>query len=526
MDNVKYNLLKDVCISNGGKLLTKNSTEVNTNTKLKYSCKEGHKWETTYHSVIKGTWCDKCKRIEYFEKVRQRQSNKILTQLKPILKNRQGKLLKGEYHNQQSKFQFECKEAHVFETRPDLIIQRGSWCNSCSRKEKLEKERKINEEKTLNDLYRVVKKNKGEILNGEYINIKSKFIFKCKEGHTWETAPYLIIKGHWCGKCSNKIVIDKQRGNIESVLKYIQEKKGKYISGEYINQYSKIIVECDKGHRWNVNSNSLLSKKSWCRECLGTQKRNIDEMIIIGKDRGGKCLSKEYVNDYTKLEWECCEGHVFWSSPNNIKHGKWCPECSTGFYERICRFYFEKIFQKKFLKVRPVWLKNPKTKKNFEIDGYNDVLKIGFEHQGSQHYDDKTYYSKPNIFDNDILKKMLCIDNGVILIEIPELITLTKLNKLKSFIYKELRRLKIKPTVPETELYISNYELYTYTRTKERKSIELSVEQKLKTHNFKVLNFMFDGIHKVDVECSNKHNSTLLIRNIINNKVKCKFCKF
>jgi hypothetical protein len=110
-----------------------------------------------------------------------------------------------------------------------------------------------------------------------------------------------------------------------------------------------------------VNCNSLLSKKSWCRECVGTKKRNIEEMLVIGKDRGGKCLSKVYINDFTKLEWECCDGHNFWTSPNNIKHGKWCPECSSGFYERICRFYFEKIFEKKFIKVRPDWLKNSKT---------------------------------------------------------------------------------------------------------------------------------------------------------------------
>lgn len=31
---------------------------------------------------------------------------------------------------------------------------------------------------------------------------------------------------------------------------------------------------------------------------------------------------------YTKLEWECHDGHRFWSSPYTIlKGGHWCPEC-------------------------------------------------------------------------------------------------------------------------------------------------------------------------------------------------------
>ena len=230
MDTLKYKLLNDVCTSNGGKLLTKNSTKVNTITKLKYSCKKGHKWETTYHSVLKGTWCEECRRVEKIEKIRIKQINKILPKLTKFLKKKGGILLNGYYINQNSKFKFKCKEGHIFETRPDTIINRGNWCDKCSRKEKIERERILNGTKIKIELNKVVKKNKGEILEEEYININSKFKFKCKEGHIWETRPYLIIKGHWCSNCSHKINIDKQRGNIESVLIYIKEKKGKYIS--------------------------------------------------------------------------------------------------------------------------------------------------------------------------------------------------------------------------------------------------------------------------------------------------------
>ena len=46
--------------------------------------------------------------------------------------------------------------------------------------------------------------------------------------------------------------------------------------------------------------------------------------------RGGKCISETMTKGdlYTKLEWECHDGHRFWSSPYTIlKGGHWCPEC-------------------------------------------------------------------------------------------------------------------------------------------------------------------------------------------------------
>jgi len=44
--------------------------------------------------------------------------------------------------------------------------------------------------------------------------------------------------------------------------------------------------------------------------------------------RGGKCLSDTYVNNQTKLLLECAEGHQWEAAPNSIKNGSWCPHCA------------------------------------------------------------------------------------------------------------------------------------------------------------------------------------------------------
>jgi Zn finger protein HypA/HybF involved in hydrogenase expression len=51
-------------------------------------------------------------------------------------------------------------------------------------------------------------------------------------------------------------------------------------------------------------------------------------MIGIALTRGGNCLSKEYIDAKTKLEWQCKAGHSWFATPNHIKNGTWCPTCS------------------------------------------------------------------------------------------------------------------------------------------------------------------------------------------------------
>ena len=53
-------------------------------------------------------------------------------------------------------------------------------------------------------------------------------------------------------------------------------------------------------------------------------------MHEIAKSRNGKCLSKEYINSSTKLEWQCSKNHTFWMKPNNVQQGNWCPICSKS----------------------------------------------------------------------------------------------------------------------------------------------------------------------------------------------------
>jgi hypothetical protein len=104
---------------------------------------------------------------------------------------------------------------------------------------------------------------------------------------------------------------------------------GKCLSAEYINANTKLKWRCDKGHVWESTPSSV-TQGHWCLECSGSKKKNIYDMHNLAKIRGGNCLSKEYVNNKTKLKWQCNEGHIWEAVPSSVATGTWCPVCGRN----------------------------------------------------------------------------------------------------------------------------------------------------------------------------------------------------
>mgnify|MGYP005993385105 CR=1 FL=1 len=90
-----------------------------------------------------------------------------------------------------------------------------------------------------------------------------------------------------------------------------------------------------------------------------------------------------------------------------------------------------------------------------ELDGYNEELKLAFEHQGEQHFSLKTHFIRTHIALqqrklDDIEKLKLCKKHGIHLIQVPEVPSRLKINELKEFIRAKclLKDMKI----PETRM--------------------------------------------------------------------------
>ena len=137
--------------------------------------------------------------------------------------------------------------------------------------------------------------------------------------------PTEIKSGNWCPYCAGR------RQTIDEMKSLAKSKGGKCLSDEFHGVEKKLKWMCEKGHTWEAIPNNV-KRGSWCPTCAGRIPLSIEEMKIFAQQRGGKCLSKEYKNNRTKLQWQCAKGHVWWAAPYSIKSGRWCRKCA---YENL-----------------------------------------------------------------------------------------------------------------------------------------------------------------------------------------------
>ncbi|KKR45833.1 MAG: hypothetical protein UT82_C0021G0009 [Parcubacteria group bacterium GW2011_GWB1_40_14] len=335
-----------------------------------------------------------------------------LKEMRGIAIKRGGRCLSSEYVNTRTKLEWQCKNGHIWEAMSHSVLN-GNWCLICSGRGKL----------TVQDLQKIATSRGGRCLSEIYLNSKAPILWECKDGHTWYASASAIRRGSWCFKCGVIIRSEKHRKyTLKDMRRIAEEKGGKCLSTDFRNIDEKVKWQCKNGHVWEAPGSSVLYGKTWCLICAGKEKKTITEMQEIAEKRGGTCLSEKYTNIDTLLRWRCKNGHTWEAVPHNIMAGSWCPICSIGISERICKTIFESVFNKKFPKQRPRWLIGPRGNL-MELDGYSKELNLAFEYHGKQHFLTHELFHRDSSLEqrmsDDEIKRELCKENGVILIEVP-----------------------------------------------------------------------------------------------------------
>jgi hypothetical protein len=114
---------------------------------------------------------------------------------------------------------------------------------------------------------------------------------------------------------------------LEEMRELARARGGECLSQAFTNIHTKLRWRCAEGHEWGATPASVKHLNSWCPKCAGLARLTIEEVREFARERGGECLSTEYVNNRTRLRWRCAQGHEWESTYDNIQTGKWCPEC-------------------------------------------------------------------------------------------------------------------------------------------------------------------------------------------------------
>lgn len=126
--------------------------------------------------------------------------------------------------------------------------------------------------------------------------------------------------------------------------------------------------------------------------------------------------NKVYDVELSRFEKSSPVRQKFVFNPNNRKFG------SIG--ERLCCKIMEEYLGREVkVGIRPDFLKNPKTKRNLELDVYDPITKTAIEYNGIQHYKyvskfHKTAEDFEKQVERDLLKIELCEKEGVNLLSV------------------------------------------------------------------------------------------------------------
>ena len=127
------------------------------------------------------------------------------------------------------------------------------------------------------------------------------------------------------------ICAGKQKLSYEYVKAEIEKVEGYILlSKEYVNNKTKMKLKCPVGHEIEMNWSNFQTGNR-CPECAGKKKKIIKEVREYVESQGYILISKEYKNNQTKLKMKCPKGHIFWMNWNNFyTGGNRCPECCNS----------------------------------------------------------------------------------------------------------------------------------------------------------------------------------------------------
>lgn len=329
-----------------------------------------------------------------------------------------GECLSEQYVNIKTKLLWKCSERHEWKATGGDVVA-GRWCKKCRLKSKI----------TINEPRRLAMERGGECLSNEYTNSNEKLTWKCGKGHIWN-ATYKDVKyaQSWCPDCGGR-----KKFTLEFMKELAEKNGGEFLSTHYERTHDRYEWKCKHGHTWKAVANSVVHG-AWCPHCAKVARKTLEQCKSFAIDKGGDCLSDTYVNSASKLRWKCSEGHEWDAIANNVFRGTWCPQCSLE--NRECGVGETRGLKTlaetghEFKKIRPEWMKS-ESGFSLELDGYCEERKIAFEYNGIAHYKYIPYFHKAkSLFlttrRRDSLKRKVCAEQGIILIQLHEVLNPTE----------------------------------------------------------------------------------------------------
>ncbi|MFC7420936.1 hypothetical protein ACFQNF_13805 [Iodobacter arcticus] len=309
--------LNAVAMARGGICLTEQYK--NSDTIMAWQCREGHKWQAKSFDIKAGDWCPVCYKADRAIAM-------------TALATKHGGECKSSYVDEATFLDWRCAEGHCWSSLPRMV-EKGVWCQHCALQKTNNK---------IEVLHQIAQKLGEVCLSHRFVNDRTRLLWRCKNGHSKAAVYANVLKGHSCMLCDRQ---DRKDRLFARLVDLAKELGGDCLSDRYENLKEDFRWRCGEGHEW-VATGASIKKGQWCALCAGytlieekggkavlssltrnERQKWLHKLQAMAIERGGACLSTDYVNNGAHLAWKCANGHEWMSSSANILGGGWCPHC-------------------------------------------------------------------------------------------------------------------------------------------------------------------------------------------------------
>ena len=368
---------------------------------------------------------------------------KTYREVKDIVESQGSVLLSDVYVNNRATLKLICKCGKPFEKNLDTMNRYKRYvCNTCSDKI-ARKNKSIPYNKIKNNIEKI-----GYILNtkkSNYINTESKINVTCPKGHSYEVTYNSFMSGKRCGKCYNERTKERLIIPYEEICDFINS-IGYTLhtsKNDYVDTKCRIVVSCDKGHRYPTRANTLRSGKR-CKKCSAKEngiKNRIPYEIMFEsvKQEGYKLLTskEEYNGTHSYCLFQCDRKHEpYRSRMAEFLQGSRCPICNESKGERKIR---KKLSECEVSFSQQHKFKDCRFKQVLAFDFYLPEHNLCIEYDGVQHYKIVDIFGGFDGFIEtkirDVVKNEYCKNNNLELLRIPYF----KFDEIESILLNKLK---------------------------------------------------------------------------------------
>jgi len=176
---------------------------------------------------------------------------------------------------------------------------------------------------TIEQIKEIFEKDGYILVSKEYKNCSTKLEYKCPKGHEYSITWNGWRQGNRCVICAGLLKL-----TIKQVRESFENEGYTLLTKEYSGNRSELDYICPNGHNHKTEWFTWGPMKRRCPSCSNNVKSTIEEIKLSFEQEGYTLLSKEYINNHTKLDYTCPNGHDHSVVYASWKYGYRCPHCS------------------------------------------------------------------------------------------------------------------------------------------------------------------------------------------------------